>query len=175
MTSCFKCYVDHSHTMYSSGNIDVRNWVSLFESRCIFAWWPLVYIIFRQNPLGVRYEICRRKYGPIRLCVRFVPVCVNPVMLWHVSVCTALLTGWPPNPSQLLGHYTSATVCSHTSDRGNGKSGTVKKSEDNKRGGWVLAASAYSLWVTLEQHHFLLSMECLFPDKSRYVNHLKPF
>ena len=34
-TSSFKCYVDHSHTMYSSGNIDVRNWVSLFESRCI--------------------------------------------------------------------------------------------------------------------------------------------
>ena len=25
----------HSHTMYSSGNIDVRNWVHLFESRCI--------------------------------------------------------------------------------------------------------------------------------------------
>ena len=34
-TSSFKCYVDHSHTMYSSGNIDVRNWVNLFESRCI--------------------------------------------------------------------------------------------------------------------------------------------
>jgi len=25
-TSSFKCYVVHSHTMYSSGNIDVRNW-----------------------------------------------------------------------------------------------------------------------------------------------------
>jgi len=37
MTSSFKCYVDHSHTMYSSGNIDVRNWVHLFESRCIIA------------------------------------------------------------------------------------------------------------------------------------------
>jgi hypothetical protein len=36
-TSSFKCYVDHSHTLYSSGNIDVRNWVHLFESRCIFA------------------------------------------------------------------------------------------------------------------------------------------
>jgi hypothetical protein len=24
-------YVDHSHTMYSSGNIDVWNWVHLFE------------------------------------------------------------------------------------------------------------------------------------------------
>ena len=34
-TFSFKCYVDHSHTMYSSGNIDVRNWVNLFESRCI--------------------------------------------------------------------------------------------------------------------------------------------
>ena len=34
-TSSFKCYIDHSHTMYSSGNIDVRNWVHLFESRCI--------------------------------------------------------------------------------------------------------------------------------------------
>jgi hypothetical protein len=34
-TSSFKCYVDHSHTMYSSGNTDVRNWVRLFELRCI--------------------------------------------------------------------------------------------------------------------------------------------
>ena len=34
-TSSFKCYVDHSHTVYSSGNIDVRNWVHLFESPCI--------------------------------------------------------------------------------------------------------------------------------------------
>jgi len=34
-TSSFKCYVDHSHTMYSSGNTDVRNWVHLFESPCI--------------------------------------------------------------------------------------------------------------------------------------------
>ena len=29
-TSSFKCYVDHSHTMYSSGNIEVLNWVHLF-------------------------------------------------------------------------------------------------------------------------------------------------
>jgi hypothetical protein len=35
-TSSFKCYVDHSHTMYSSGNIDVWNWAQLFESSCIF-------------------------------------------------------------------------------------------------------------------------------------------
>jgi len=35
-TSSFKCYVDHSHTIYSPGNIDVRNWVHLFESCCIF-------------------------------------------------------------------------------------------------------------------------------------------
>ena len=34
-TSSFKCYIDHSHSMCSSGNIDVRNWVNLFESRCI--------------------------------------------------------------------------------------------------------------------------------------------
>ena len=34
-TSSFKCYVDHSHTVCSSGNIDVRNWVHLFESPCI--------------------------------------------------------------------------------------------------------------------------------------------
>ena len=33
-TSSFKCYVDHSHTMYSSGNIDVRNWLHLFERPC---------------------------------------------------------------------------------------------------------------------------------------------
>ena len=30
-TSSFKCYVDHSHTMYISGIIDVQNWVNLFE------------------------------------------------------------------------------------------------------------------------------------------------
>jgi hypothetical protein len=29
-TPSFKCHVDHSHTMYSSGNIDVRNLVHLF-------------------------------------------------------------------------------------------------------------------------------------------------
>jgi len=31
----FKCCADHSHTVHSSGNIDVRNWVHLCESRCI--------------------------------------------------------------------------------------------------------------------------------------------
>ena len=34
-TFSFKYYVDHSHTVYSSGNIDLRNWVHLFESPCI--------------------------------------------------------------------------------------------------------------------------------------------
>jgi len=34
-TSSFKCYVDYSHTVYSSGNIEVGNWVHLFESPCI--------------------------------------------------------------------------------------------------------------------------------------------
>jgi len=34
-TSSFKCYVDRSHTMYSSGNIDIQKWVHLFESCCI--------------------------------------------------------------------------------------------------------------------------------------------
>ena len=32
--SSFKCYVDDPHTMYSSGNIDVWNWVNYFESHC---------------------------------------------------------------------------------------------------------------------------------------------
>jgi len=36
MIFSFKCYVVHSHTIYSSGNIDVRNWVHLFKSR--FKW-----------------------------------------------------------------------------------------------------------------------------------------
>jgi len=39
MITSFKCYVDHSHTMYSSGNIDVRNWVYLFKSPCIRQWY----------------------------------------------------------------------------------------------------------------------------------------
>ena len=34
-TSSFRCYVDYPHIMHSSGNIDVGNWVHLFESRCI--------------------------------------------------------------------------------------------------------------------------------------------
>ena len=41
-TSSFKCYVDHSRTMYSSGNIDVRNWVRLCESRCVLIVIPVV-------------------------------------------------------------------------------------------------------------------------------------
>jgi hypothetical protein len=35
-TSSFKCYIDHSYTMPSSGNIAVWNWVHLFETRCIY-------------------------------------------------------------------------------------------------------------------------------------------
>jgi len=38
-TSSFKCYVDHWHIMCSSGNLEVWNWVHLFESRCII-WRP---------------------------------------------------------------------------------------------------------------------------------------
>ena len=34
-TFSFKCYVDHSYTLYSSENTDIRNWVHLFESPCI--------------------------------------------------------------------------------------------------------------------------------------------
>jgi hypothetical protein len=41
-TSSFKCYVDHSHTMYSSGNTDVRNCVHLSESHCIYELFLLV-------------------------------------------------------------------------------------------------------------------------------------
>jgi hypothetical protein len=41
-TSSFKCYVDHSHTVYSSGNIDLRNWVHLFESPCISSFWGII-------------------------------------------------------------------------------------------------------------------------------------
>ena len=35
MTSSFKCYVDHSHTMYSSGNIRRTKLSPCFETRCI--------------------------------------------------------------------------------------------------------------------------------------------
>ena len=35
MISSFKCCVYHSHTTYSSRNIDVRNWGHLYESLCI--------------------------------------------------------------------------------------------------------------------------------------------
>ena len=45
-TSSFKCYVDHSYTIYSSGNTDVQNWVHLFESRCILVLTTLIYTIF---------------------------------------------------------------------------------------------------------------------------------
>ena len=58
-TSSFKCYVDHSHTMYSSGNIDVRNWVHLFGSRCIFIVKPTRCTIFSNlfySTLFCKYE-----------------------------------------------------------------------------------------------------------------------
>jgi len=35
MISSFQWYVGHSYNVFSSGNIGVRNWVHLFESRCI--------------------------------------------------------------------------------------------------------------------------------------------
>ena len=38
-TSSFKCYVDHSHTMYSSGNIDVRNWVHFLNHAVFLQCW----------------------------------------------------------------------------------------------------------------------------------------
>ena len=44
----FKCYVDHSNTMYSSGNIDVWNWVHLFKSP---------YISWREREI---HKICLR-------------------------------------------------------------------------------------------------------------------
>jgi hypothetical protein len=49
MTSSFKYYADHSHTMYSSGNIDVRNWVHLFESCCTFLYHSSVYFEISQR------------------------------------------------------------------------------------------------------------------------------
>ena len=39
MTSSFKCYIDHSHTMYSSGNIEVGIWVNPFKTRSITNSW----------------------------------------------------------------------------------------------------------------------------------------
>ena len=38
-TSSFKYNVDHSHTMYISGNIDVRIWVHLLKTRCKLVRW----------------------------------------------------------------------------------------------------------------------------------------
>jgi hypothetical protein len=43
-TFSFKCYVDHPHILYSSGNIDVWNWVHLFESRCICIYFYFIHI-----------------------------------------------------------------------------------------------------------------------------------
>jgi len=37
-TSSFQCYVDHSHTKYSLGNIDVRNWVHLLNHAVCHSW-----------------------------------------------------------------------------------------------------------------------------------------
>jgi len=44
MTFSFKCYVDHSYATYISGNIDVYNWVHLFESPCISMFCFYIYI-----------------------------------------------------------------------------------------------------------------------------------
>ena len=57
MTSSFKCYVDHSHTMYSSGNIDLEIESIFFESRCmssvIYDWtWMVSWWSNAQNKIS---------------------------------------------------------------------------------------------------------------------------
>ena len=48
-TSSLKCYVDHSHTMYSLGNIDVRNWVYFLNHPVYTSGFrPLILIIKRE-------------------------------------------------------------------------------------------------------------------------------
>ena len=77
-TSSFKCYVDHSHTMYSSGNIDVRNWVHLFESPCI------IYFVDRQPQ-----KICSKRF--LLFFHPFTPRRSHP-SLSHLSPRNSLVT-----------------------------------------------------------------------------------
>ena len=63
MTTSFKCYVDHPHTTCSSGNIDIRIWVDLFESRCILV--RFLYL-FPGNEL-LRHTSVTRATSDVRL------------------------------------------------------------------------------------------------------------
>ena len=63
-TSSFKCHVDHPHTIYSSANTDVWNWVHLFESPCIsnkmqrytvYYIWKLLYMFRSNGVTNTRY------------------------------------------------------------------------------------------------------------------------
>ena len=80
-TSSFKCYVDHSHTMYSSGNTDVRNWVHLFDSPCIFQH-PLLflislaYIFLHKKFVSKCYWVCLCTWSG-RKVMRLTTLCTN--------------------------------------------------------------------------------------------------
>jgi len=53
----FKRYVDHLHTMHSSGNIDVRNWVQLFESPSTLLCIEMLLEEFQKVHVNMRYNI----------------------------------------------------------------------------------------------------------------------
>ena len=73
--SSFKCYVYHSRIMYSSGNIDIRNWVHLFESHCVS-------IIFLVCCRYWKWKWKRQTFDI--LCFHCVCVCVCPFPAWRL-------------------------------------------------------------------------------------------
>jgi len=65
----FKCFVDHSHTMYSSEIIYVRNWVHLFKSLCIFWKYIVVYVI--QGTVNFKGHLISRVVAVIIMQLRW--------------------------------------------------------------------------------------------------------
>ena len=110
MTSCLKCYVDHSHTVYSSGNIDVRNWVHLFESRCIF----------KENRIFVRCHVCLILCNVCSLFIRFLSsyaVCNRKraltliMLMWRIWWASNQASKWQMGFNTAFKGLTDMRVC----------------------------------------------------------------
>ena len=79
--SSLKCYVVHSYTIYSSGNIEVRNWIHHFESRCIcgFSAWELHHVTLLAPSI-------------LRWCLDFLKRLDPRLMVWYEVTLNLRLT-----------------------------------------------------------------------------------
>ena len=105
--SSFKCYVDHPHTMYSSGSIYVRNWVHLLESQnsllTVITFPPSVWMWVTTKFLSVKYFWwCCTNNRPV-----VTSSLLNRIKIWiYFSVnvyylrpvpYSACVSAWPPS------------------------------------------------------------------------------